>query len=91
MLCLWPVAISSTFGRADGYKQPVIEESLNPDRITLTLQIDIDSNERNNDRYERENGKNLSENETLVLETLHSDSHLSAAQVSLKQDYPYPL
>ncbi len=69
---------------ANGYKEPIIRESLNPDRITLTLQIEIDSNERNSDRYERKNDKNLSKNETLVLNALHSDNCLSAAQVSLK-------
>lgn len=73
----------------NGYKRPSITETLDPDRITITLQIEIDSNGSNHERNdsksesnERNHESNLSENEMRVFEVLCRNNGLSAGQVA---------
>ncbi len=63
----------------NGFKKPELVESVDPARITLTLQIEI---ERNSDSNERNDDSNLTENEMTVLTELRQNSGMSAEQVS---------
>lgn len=76
-----------------GYKTPELRETVDPDRVSLTLEIEIDSNhdssdsnhdsnDRNNDSNDRNNDSNLTENEAQVIAILRKDSSVSAARVS---------
>lgn len=65
-----------------GFKTPALLEAVDPDRITLTLQIELDSNHDRNDSNERNDDSNLTENEAKVLAVLRRDSGLSATQVA---------
>lgn len=53
-----------------------------PDRITFTLQIEIDSNDSKFDSNEQNHESNLSENEMRVLGALRHNNALSAGQVA---------
>lgn len=50
-----------------------------PDRITLTLEIEIDSNRESNDSND---DSNLAEKEARVITALHKNSNLNATQVA---------
>ncbi len=63
----------------NGFKAPELTESVDPARITLTLQIEI---ERNNDSNERNDDSNLTENELTVFTELRQNNGISAEQVS---------
>lgn len=67
----------------EGFRRPELLETVEPDRITLILQIENDrENDRNADRNEQNPDSNLSENEAKVLTALRRDNTLSAAQVA---------
>ncbi len=63
----------------NGFKAPELTESVDPARITLTLQIEI---ERNSDSNERNDDSNLTENELTVFTELRQNNGISAEQVS---------
>lgn len=62
-----------------GYNTPVLCETVDPDRISLTLEIEIDSN---HDSNERNNGSNLTENEAKVIAILRRNNSVSASEIS---------
>ena len=66
----------------NGFKKPELIETVDPDRITLTLAIEIDSNRESNDSNERNDDSNLTETETKVLNVLRHNTELSATQVA---------
>ncbi len=79
--------------REAGYKTPVLLETVDPDRITLMLQIEVEGNEGNsegNDGNNEENpeendgntGGNLSKNENAVLSLIRRNPSLSAACIA---------
>ncbi|WP_285825967.1 ATP-binding protein [Schaedlerella arabinosiphila] len=63
----------------NGFKKPELQETTAPDRITLTLEIEIDSNRESNDSND---DSNLTENETRVITALRKNSSLNATQVA---------
>ena len=69
-----------------GYRTPVLREEVDPDRISLTLEIEIDSNRDSNgsnfDGNERNNDSDLTESESKVIAILRKDCSISATQVS---------
>lgn len=69
----------------NGFKRPEIVESIDPDRVTLTLQIEIDGNlDGNSDGNEGNPDGNLTPNEQLVLAEITKESSLSAAKIGIK-------
>ena len=64
--------------RENGFKEPELIETVDPDRITITLQIEIDGNLDGNDSNLRDN---LSKNERLVLQALSTNPELSAEKI----------
>lgn len=66
----------------NGFKKPELIETVDPDRITLTLAIEIDSNRDSNDSNERNDDSNLTETETKVMDVLRHNTGLSATQVA---------
>lgn len=79
--------ISHTW-KGNGYKKPSIIESVDPDRVTLTLQIEIDGNldgnDGNSDGNEGNPDGNLTPNEQLVLAEIAKEASLSAAKIGVK-------
>ncbi len=77
---------------ACGYKQPKFVESVDPDRITLTLEIAVDGNRDGNEgnrdgnegNREGNHDGNLTPTEAQVLELLKISPELSAEKVSVK-------
>lgn len=67
-----------------GFKRPEILETVDPDRITLTLQTDSDGNFEGNDGNPDGNDGNLTSNESLVLQVLATKPDLSAAKIAAK-------
>lgn len=63
----------------NGFKKPKLQETVDPDRITLTLEIEIDSNHESN---ESNDDSNLTENEVKVIAVLRKNSSLNATQVA---------
>lgn len=63
----------------NGFKKPELQETVDPDRITLTLEIEIDSNRESN---ESNDDSNLTENEAKVIAVLRKNSSLNATQVA---------
>lgn len=63
----------------NGFKKPGLQETTAPDRITLTLEIEIDSNRESNDSND---DSNLTVNEARVLTALRKNSSLNATQVA---------
>ena len=63
----------------NGFKKPELQETTAPDRITLTLEIEIDSNRESNDSND---DSNLTENEARVITVLRKNSSLNATQVA---------
>lgn len=72
----------------NGFKRPEIIESIDPDRVTLTLQIEIDGNldgnDGNSDGNEGNPDGNLTPNEHLVLAEIAKEASLSAAKIGVK-------
>lgn len=70
------------------FKRPEIVESISPDRVTLTLQIEIDGNLDDNDgNFDGNDGNpdgNLTPNEQIVLTEIVKDASLSAAKIGIK-------
>lgn len=70
------------------FKRPEIVESISPDRVTLTLQIEIDDNLDDNDgNFDGNDGNpdgNLTPNEQIVLTEIVKDASLSAAKIGIK-------
>ena len=64
----------------NGFKKPDLIESVDPDRITLTLQIELDGNRDGNDG----NDGNLTKNELLVLQIISENPGLSAAKIGIQ-------
>ncbi len=65
--------------KINGYKKPEFIESVDPDRITLTLEIEV---EGNRDGNREGNDGNLNENDLRVLTILKENSSLSAAKIA---------
>lgn len=76
-----------------GYEKPVIKETINPDRITLTLQIECanandngGTKNRENDsggtKHDTKNGTKLSENEEAVYECIKLNSDITTKAIS---------
>lgn len=76
-----------------GYEKPIIKETINPDRITLTLQIECANANDNGDTKSRENdsggtkngtksGTKLSENEEAVYECIKLNSDITTKAIS---------
>lgn len=76
-----------------GYEKPVIKETINPDRITLTLQIEcanandnVDAKSKGNDssgtKNGTKNGTKLSENEEAVYECIKLNSDITTKAIS---------
>lgn len=76
--------ISITNWKECGYKTPVLCETVDPDRISLTLEIEIDGNDGNRDGNDGNRDGNLTFNESLVLQALATQSDLSAAKIAAK-------
>lgn len=74
----------------NGFRRPEIIESIDPDRITLTLQIEIDGNFDGNDGNSDGNDVNPDGNLTLTLNEQHvlaeiaKEASLSAAKIGAK-------
>ena len=70
------------------FKRPEIVESISSDRVTLTLQIEIDGNLDDNDgNFDGNDGNpdgNLTPNEQIVLTEIVKDASLSAAKIGIK-------
>lgn len=70
------------------FMRPEIVESISPDRVTLTLQIEIDGNLDDNDgNFDGNDGNpdgNLTPNEQIVLTEIVKDASLSAAKIGIK-------
>lgn len=60
-----------------GYEKPAIKETINPDRITLTLNIEYEGNRGVNDG-------NLSEMEMCVFSMIKENNTLSAKKIAEK-------
>ena len=73
--------VYSVWGK-NGFKKPELIETVDPDRITLTLAIEIDSNRDSNDSNERNDDSNLTETEAKVMDVLRHNTGLSATQVA---------
>ena len=58
----------------NGLKKPSFVETVDPDRVVLTLQIETDGNPDGNDGY-------LTQNEMLVLQVITQNPGLSAAKI----------
>lgn len=58
----------------NGFKKPSFVETVDPDRVVLTLQIETDGNPDGNDGY-------LTQNEMLVLQVITQNPGLSAAKI----------
>lgn len=68
------------------FLQPDILGTINPDKITITLQIKNDGNDGN--RYEFDG--NLAKHESLVLEIIADDPKLTAGMIAMKIGIPKP-
>ena len=70
----------------NGFKRPELIESVEPDRITLSLEIEVDSNcgrnDRNHDSNDRDRDRVLTENEAQVLAILRREPSINAVQVA---------
>ena len=75
-----------------GYEKPVIKETINPDRITLTLNIEYEGNRGVNDgnhdgndgNRDGNNDGNLSEMEKCIFSVIKENNTLSAKKVAEK-------
>ena len=65
----------------NGFKKPSFAETVDPDRVTLTLEIDTDGNIDGNDGNIDGNDGSLTQNEILVLQVLSRTPALSAAKI----------
>ena len=54
----------------NGFKKPSFVETVDPDRVVLTLQIETDGNPDGNDGYLDGNDGYLTQNEMLVLQVI---------------------
>lgn len=75
------------------FLQPDILGTINPDKITITLQIKNDGNDGNRpnfdgNRYEFDG--NLAKHESLVLEIIADDPKLTAGMIAMKIGIPKP-
>lgn len=68
----------------NGFKKPDLIESVDPDRITLTLQIELDGNRDGNDGNDGNRDGNLTKNELLVLQVISENPGLSAAKIGIQ-------
>lgn len=72
--------------KSNGYKKPEFIESVDPDRITLTLEIEVDGNHEGNDGNREGNDgnrdSNLNENDLRVFNALKENSSLSAPKIA---------
>lgn len=66
----------------NGLERPQIVETVDPDRITLTLQTESDGNPHVNDGNVDGNDGNLTVNENLVLQILINHPELSAVKIA---------
>lgn len=71
-----------------GYEKPVITETINPDRITFTLNIEYEGNcsgnDGNHDGNECNRDGNLSEMERCIFEAIKENNTLSAQKIADK-------
>ena len=65
----------------NGFKKPSFVETVDPDRVVLTLQIETDGNPDGNDGYLDGNDGYLTQNEMLVLQVITQNPGLSAAKI----------
>ena len=66
----------------NGFKKPTFTETVNPERVVLTLQTEVDGNIDNTDGNSDGNPDgNLTQNEMLVLQVISQTPGLSAAKV----------
>lgn len=76
-----------------GLAKPTLTESVDPDRITLSLVIsDSNSgkNDSNHDNNQNENDSNLSSNESAMLELIKRDPLITANRISKELDLSVP-
>ena len=67
----------------NGFKKPDFVETVDPDRVVLTLQIEADSNLDGNDQ-------SLTQNEMLVLQVISQNPSLTAAKISSEVGFSKP-
>ena len=67
----------------NGFKKPSFVETVDPDRVTLTLQIETDGNPDGNDG-------SLTQNEMFVLQVISKTPSLSAAKISSQVGFSKP-
>ena len=67
----------------NGFKKPDLIESVDPDRITLTLQIELDGNRDGNDG----NDGNLTKNELLVLQIISENPDCLPPKLEFKLEF----
>ena len=65
----------------NGFKKPSFVETVDPDRVVLTLQIETDGNPDGNDGYLDGNDGYLTQNEMLILQVITQNPGLSAAKI----------
>ena len=65
----------------NGFKKPSFVETVDPDRVVLTLQIETDGNPDGNDGNLDGNDGYLTQNEMLVLQVITQNPGLSAAKI----------
>ena len=63
---------------------------MDPDRVTLTLQIETDDNPDGNDGNPDGNDGSLTQNEILVLQVISKNPSLSAAKISSQVGFSKP-
>ena len=74
----------------NGFKKPSFVETVDPDRVTLTLQIETDDNPDGNDGNPDGNDGSLTQNEILVLQVISKNPSLSAAKISSQVGFSKP-
>ena len=74
----------------NGFKKPDFVETVDPDRVVLTLQIEADSNLDGNDGNVDGNDQSLTQNEMLVLQVISQNPSLTAAKISSEVGFSKP-
>lgn len=74
----------------NGFKKPSFVETVDPDRVTLTLQIETDGNSDGNDGNDDGNDGNLTQHEMLVLQVISKSPSLPAAKISSQVGFSKP-
>lgn len=74
----------------NGFPQPTIKETIEPDRITITLQIDATQNDNSGAKSgaNEKNGVNIGAKETKVLEYVKQNATATSSNISIELSIP---